>query len=77
MKDYAAENNIKMEYIPAYTPEFNPIEQLFNQTKTEFRKYDHTNMIDDIEKSLLVVKPNHLNNYFNNTIKIINSYKTI
>jgi transposase len=37
MKDYAAENNIKMEYIPAYTPEFNPIEQLFNQTKTEFR----------------------------------------
>ena len=53
------------------------LEQVFNQTKTEFRKYDHTNMIDDIEKSLLVVKPNHLNNYFNNTIKIINSYKTI
>ena len=25
VKDYASENNIKMEYIPAYTPEFNPI----------------------------------------------------
>ena len=33
-------------------------------------------MIDDIEKSLLIVKPDQLNNYFNNTIKIINSYKT-
>ena len=34
-------------------------------------------MVDDIKKSLLVVMPNQLNNYFNNTIKIINSYKTI
>ena len=53
------------------------LEQVFNQTKTEFRKYDYTNMIDDIEKSLLIIKSDQLNNYFNNTIKIINSYKTI
>ena len=74
------QDNVRLHHskiVKEYTPEFNPIEQVFNQTKTEFRKYDHTNMIDDIEKSLLVVKPNHLNNYFNNTIKIINSYKTI
>ena len=76
VKEYATENNINMKYIPAYTPEFNPIEQVFSQIKTEFRKYDHKNMIDDIEKSLLIVKPDQLNNYFNNTIKIINSYKT-
>jgi hypothetical protein len=61
-----------MKYIPAYTPEFNQIEQVFNQVKIEFRKHDHTNMVDDIKKSLLVVIPNQLNNYFNNTIKIIN-----
>lgn len=77
VKEYTTKNNIKMEYIPAYTPEFNPIEQVFNQIKIEFRKYDHTNMIDDIEKSLLIIKSDQLNNYFNNTIKIINSYKTI
>jgi transposase len=76
VKEYATENNINMKYIPAYTPEFNPIEQVFSQIKTEFRKYDHKNMIDDIKKSLLIVRPEQLNNYFNNTIKIINSYKT-
>ena len=74
---YASENNIKMKYIPAYTPEFNPIEQVFNQIKIEFRKHDHNNIIDDIEKSLLVVKENQLNNYYNNTVKIINLHKTI
>jgi len=65
-----------MKYIPAYTPEFNPIEQVFNQIKNNFRKYDHTNIIVDIEKSLSVIKKEHLINYYNNTIKIINSYKS-
>ena len=77
VKQYAIDNNIKLEYIPAYTPEFNPIEQVFNQIKIEFRKKDHYNMTDDIEKSLLIVNENHLNNYFNNTLKVIKSYKTL
>ena len=29
VKEYAGKNNINMKYIPAYTPEFNPIEQVF------------------------------------------------
>ena len=37
VKIYVTENNINMKYIPAYTPEFNPIEQVFNQVKIEFR----------------------------------------
>jgi transposase len=76
VKEFAKENNIIMKYIPAYTPEFNPIEQVFNQIKNNFRKYDHTNIIVDIEKSLSVIKKEHLINYYNNTIKIINSYKS-
>jgi transposase len=77
VKKYTNDNNIKMKYIPAYTPEFNPIEQVFSQIKTEFRKYDHKNMINNIENLLLVVKSNQLNNYFNDTIKTINSYKSV
>jgi transposase len=76
VKDFANKNNIKMKYIPAYTPEFNPIEQVFNQIKNEFRKNEHTNIIEDIKKSLLVVSATNLNNYYNNTIKTINQYKT-
>ena len=60
-----------MKYIPAYTPEFNPIEQVFNQVKNEFRKHKHTDMIEDIKKSLSIVKSQQLNNYFNNTLNII------
>ncbi len=65
-----------MKYIPAYTPEFNPIEQVFNQIKNEFRKHEHKNIVEDIKRSLLIVNKDNLNNYFGNTIKIINSYKT-
>ena len=65
-----------MKYIPAYTPEFNPIEQVFNQIKNEFRKHNHTNIQADIETSLSVVSADNLNNYYNNTIKTINKHKT-
>ena len=38
-----------MKYIPAYTPEFNSIEQVFNQLKMNFYIFNHLNMIEDIE----------------------------
>ena len=74
VKEYANTNNIRMKYIPAYTPEFNPIEQVFNQIKNEFRKHNHTNIQADIETSLSVVSADNLNNYYNNTIKTINKH---
>ena len=61
-----------MKYILPYTPEFNPVEQVFNQIKNEFRKYEHKSIIEDIEKSLLIVNKDNLDNYYRNTIKIIN-----
>ena len=41
VKNYCLENNIKMIYNPPYTPEFNPIELIFNKIKTEYKKLDH------------------------------------
>ena len=72
VKKYTNENNIIMKYILPYTPEFNPVEQVFNQIKNEFRKYEHKSIIEDIEKSLLIVNKDNLDNYYRNTIKIIN-----
>ena len=34
VKNYCLENNINMVYNPPYTPEFNPIELIFNKLKT-------------------------------------------
>ena len=41
-----------MIYNPLYTPEFNPIELIFNKLKTEFKKLNHKNLIDDIKQCL-------------------------
>jgi transposase len=77
VKEYANENNINLKYIPAYTPEFNPIEQMFSQVKTHFRKLNHNNLIIDIEESLLIVRQEHLTNYYNNTLREVDKYRSI
>jgi transposase len=45
-------NNINMEYIPAYSPDFNPIEMVFSKIKTFYRKLDHTNIEEDIKNAI-------------------------
>ena len=52
VKKYTTENNISMNYIPAYSPIFNPIELIFSKVKSAFRKMDHLNMELDIKKSI-------------------------
>ena len=59
-----------MIYNPPYTPEFNPIELIFNKLKTEFKKLDHKNIYNDIKKC----KEDVINS-INHSLKIINSYK--
>ena len=50
---------------------------MFAQIKTHFRKLDHNNLINDIEELLLIVKSDHLTNYYNNILKEVNKYKSI
>ena len=52
VKKYAAENNIGMNYIPAYSPIFNPIEMSFSKIKSNYRKLDHTDIKQDIIDSI-------------------------
>ncbi len=75
VKNYCLENNINMIYNPPYTPEFNPIELIFNKLKIEFKKLDHKNIYNDINKCLNKICKEDVINSINHSLKIINSYK--
>ena len=75
VKNYCLENNINMIYNPPYTPEFNPIELIFNKLKIEFKKLDHKNIYNDINKCLNKICKEDVINSINHSFKIINSYK--
>ena len=77
VKEYAQNNNISMKYIPAYTPEFNPIEQVFSQIKSHYRNFNHDNIEEDIIQSLMLVSSEQLTNYFRNTLQFIETYRNI
>jgi hypothetical protein len=77
VKNYASKENIIMKYNPPYTPEFNPIEFMFNKCKIEFKKLNHTNLIEDIIESINKITENDCKQFFNHTEKNINKYKFI
>ena len=75
LKEYALKENIKLKYNPAYTPEFNPIELMFNKCKINFKKLDHINIIQDIKDSLDIITSTNCQNFYNYVNKIIQTYK--
>ena len=75
VKNYCLENNIKMVYNPPYSPEFNPIELIFNKVKTEYKKLDHKNIKNEITECLKKITEQDIINCMLHSLKIINSYK--
>ena len=75
VKNYCLENNIKMIYNPPYSPEFNPIELIFNKVKTEYKKLDHKNIKDEITDCLKKITDKDVKNCMIHSLKIINTYK--
>ena len=75
VKNYCLENNIKMIYNPPYSPEFNPIELIFNKVKTEYKKLDHKNIKDEITECLKKITDKDVKNCMIHSLKIINTYK--
>lgn len=74
VKEYASKENILLKFNPAYSPEFNPIELLFNKCKIEFRKLDHSNLINDIEFALQTITSNDCQQFYNHTKKYLDKY---
>jgi len=75
LKEYCLDNNINLIYTPAYSPEFNPIELVFSEIKTIFRKLEHENLDIDILTSIACVNTNNFKNYYNHSLKFINKYR--
>jgi hypothetical protein len=61
-----------MIYNLPYTPEFNPIESIFNKLKIEFKKLDHKNIYNDIKKYLNKICKKDIINIINHRLKFIN-----
>ena len=74
VKKYIKKSKIKMEYTPPYSPEFNPIELLFNKIKNSFRKIEHKNIIDEIGDVFKTITQGNLINFINHSEKIIAQY---
>ena len=77
VKETASALNINMKFNPAYSPEFNPIELLFNKVKGQFRKMDHNNLQNDILHAFTTVTSENCRSFYKKTSDVINSYKTI
>ena len=69
-------NNINLLYTPAYSPEFNPIEETFSEIKRIFRKEnDHSNLILSINNSINNCNKGDFIKYFNHSMNIIYKYR--
>jgi transposase len=74
LKEYCKINRTKLIYNPPYTPEFNPIENVFSVIKNKFRNMNHDNVQNDIIDSIKSVKNSILRNCYTHAEKIIISY---
>ena len=63
-----------MNYIPAYSPIFNPIEMSFSKIKSNYRKLDHVDIKQDIIDSINKITSADLANYYKHVCNIINEY---
>ena len=64
-----------MVYNPPYTPEYNPIELLFNKLKADYRNIEvhDENISEDIKKCLENVTKDNFNKFINHSFQIIKS----
>jgi len=77
IKDYCIENNIKLIFIPPYTPELNPIEEHFSELKKIYRNKEHNIMDENIIDVINSSNNNNLFGYFNHSLKYLEKYRNI
>lgn len=54
----------KLLFIPPYSPQYNPIEEVFSQIKRHIKSCNRKNMICKLKKAIKSVKGEHLTNYY-------------
>lgn len=65
--DLFSNSTNKLLYIPPYSPEFNPIEEMFSQMKRNIKECNNKNTIMKINRSIKKIKKEHLLNYYNHS----------
>ena len=56
-------------FLPPYSPQFNPVEEVFSFIKTKLCKSNDLNKIRSINKIIGEITGKHLKNYFNDCLK--------
>lgn len=76
--EYAIDNNIELQFNSPYSPEFNPIEQLFRQIKNILRsQQEHKELETDIKLAYEKVSQSDIKSYFNNSYNKIEYYQNL
>lgn len=71
LKEYVKQiSNIELIYNVPYSPEYNPIENSFNEAKTKVKKYSITNnnIVEKIRLAFKKINPKNLKKYFINSL---------
>jgi len=58
-------------FIPPYSPQCNPIEEVFSELKRKYRSCNEDNFIDKIKLSITKLNPNNFEGYFYHSIQFI------
>jgi len=57
----------KILYIPPYSPQYNPIEEVFSFMKRHIKNLSNKNIIKKLNNSIKQIKKTHLLNYYNHS----------
>ena len=57
----------KLLFIPPYSPQFNPIEEVFSQLKRNIKYISKCSVVKKIKRSTKTIKQKHLKNYYNHS----------
>ena len=67
LKQIIENSSNKLIFIPPYSPQFNPIENVFSQMKRNLDNLNPKNFLIKLKKSLNFIKRKHLQNYYYNS----------
>jgi len=59
----------KLLYIPPYSPEFNPIEEVFSQIKRLIRNHPYSTIIERFKRCIAEVRQKHIKNYYEHSFR--------
>jgi transposase len=71
IRDLVNSKGHQIIYIPPYSPQCNPIEEVFSELKRKYRSCDERCFIDKIKTSIVKIDNSNFERYFYHTMKFI------